>query len=126
MRYHIPILDAHVMIKLLNLNKIYTLPNDILPALVDINLEVKKGEIFGIIGESGAGKSTLIRCINLLEKPTNGQVFVDHKELTQLAKRQLRNQRRKIGMIFQHFNLLNSRTVYQNIAFPLELAGLKK
>ncbi len=115
------------MINLINLHKTYFLPgHPPLPALTNINLQVSPGEIFGIIGESGAGKSTLIRCVNLLEKPTSGQVFIDGEELTQMHKIQLRQERQKIGMIFQHFNLLNSRTVFENVAFPLELTGLKK
>jgi D-methionine transport system ATP-binding protein len=92
-------------------------------ALRGIDLAIARGEIFGIIGRSGAGKSTLIRCLNLLERPTAGRVVVDGVELTALAEPQLRARRRTIGMIFQHFNLLSSRTVYGNIAMPLELAG---
>ncbi len=95
-------------------------------ALKGIDLTVKEGEIFGIIGKSGAGKSTLIRCINMLERPTSGNVIIDGKDLTQMNERQLREARKSIGMIFQHFNLLSSRTVYENIAFPLELAGMSK
>lgn len=86
----------------------------------------QEGEIFGVIGHSGAGKSTLIRCINLLERPTQGEVWVDGVELTALSQGQLQEQRRKIGMIFQHFNLLSSATVYDNIAFPLRLAGASR
>lgn len=92
-------------------------------ALHDINLDIRSGEVFGIIGRSGAGKSTLIRCINLLERPTSGSVHVDGVDLSALAPAELRAARRRIGMIFQHFNLLSSRTVYGNVAFPLELAG---
>lgn len=95
-------------------------------ALNGVNLEIDAGEIFGIIGQSGAGKSTLIRCINMLEKPTSGSVMIDGHELTTMNERQLREERKSIGMIFQHFNLLSSRTVYGNIAFPLELAGASK
>lgn len=95
-------------------------------ALSGLNLTVKKGEIFGVIGHSGAGKSTLIRCINLLERPTEGEVWVGGVELTKLKRRELQQQRRKIGMIFQHFNLLSSATVYDNIAFPLKLMGVPK
>jgi D-methionine transport system ATP-binding protein len=113
------------MIELIDLHKTYTLPNKIqVTALRNINLSVKQGAVFGVVGESGAGKSTLIRCINLLEVPTSGQVIVENKDLTQLNKKDLRRSRRKIGMIFQHFNLLNTRTAYQNIAFPLELEGV--
>ncbi len=89
-------------------------------------MTVKKGEIFGIIGHSGAGKSTLLRCVNLLEKPTSGSVNVGDVELTGLSERQLQTQRRRIGMIFQHFNLLSMSTVRDNIAFPLVLAKLSK
>ena len=110
------------MITLDNIEKIYESDNGIVHALKGINLTVSQGEIFGIIGTSGAGKSTLIRCINMLECPTKGSVTVDGQELTTLSEKELREQRKKIGMIFQHFNLLSSRTVYQNIAFPLELA----
>lgn len=95
-------------------------------ALTDLNLEVKQGEIFGVIGYSGAGKSTLIRLINLLEKPTEGRVEVDGQVLSDLSEKELNRRRKQIGMIFQHFNLLWSRTVAENIAFPLELSGLSK
>ncbi len=95
-------------------------------AVRDVNLTIRKGEIFGIIGRSGAGKSTLVRCLNLLNRPTSGNIVVDGKDLTALNADQLRTARREIGMIFQHFNLLSSRTVYDNIALPLELAGLSK
>jgi D-methionine transport system ATP-binding protein len=91
-----------------------------------VSLEIKEGEIFGIIGYSGAGKSTLVRCINLLEKPTSGEVTVDGKVLTRMPERELRQVRKKIGMIFQHFNLMPSRTVAQNVAFPLKGTGLSK
>ncbi|WP_296824970.1 methionine ABC transporter ATP-binding protein [uncultured Megasphaera sp.] len=95
-------------------------------ALKGISLTIHDGEIFGIIGKSGAGKSTLVRCINMLEKPTTGKVIIDDKELTTMSDSQLRAERKNIGMIFQHFNLLSSRTVFDNIAFPLELAGASK
>lgn len=91
-----------------------------------MSLTVDKGEIFGVIGTSGAGKSTLIRCVNLLERPNEGQVIVDNVELTKLSDAQLTLERRKIAMIFQHFNLLSSRTVFDNVAFPLELEGKPK
>lgn len=109
------------MIELRNISKIYTANYTHLHALQNINLTINQGQIFGIIGPSGAGKSTLIRCVNLLEKPNSGQVIIDNEDITRLQEQQLRTARRKIGMIFQNFNLLNSRTVYQNIAFPLEL-----
>ena len=89
----------------------------------EISLDIREGEIFGIIGRSGAGKSTLVRCINMLERPTRESEVVDGEELTSMPERQLREARKKIGMIFQHFNLLSSRTVFDNVAFPLELAG---
>ena len=95
-------------------------------ALKGISLTIHDGEIFGIIGKSGAGKSTLVRCINMLEKPTTGKVIIDDKELTAMSDSQLRAERKNIGMIFQHFNVLSSRTVFDNIAFPLELAGASK
>ncbi|MBW4828966.1 MAG: methionine ABC transporter ATP-binding protein [Clostridiaceae bacterium] len=114
------------MIKVEELSKTYKNNNKEIYALKNINIEIKKGEIFGIIGLSGAGKSTLIRCLNRLEEPTNGKIFIDEKEITNLDNTDLRKTRKDIGMIFQHFNLLSSKNVYQNIAFPLELEGLKK
>ena len=95
-------------------------------ACKDVNVHIKPGDIFGIIGRSGAGKSTLVRCINLLNRPTSGSVIVDGKDLTKMSESELREERRSIGMIFQHFNLLSSRTVYGNVALPLELAGMPK
>lgn len=114
------------MIQLDHIEKIYHTASGDLHALKDINLTINEGEIFGIIGLSGAGKSTLVRCINMLERPTSGKVFVDGQEMTALSEEQLRKARQNIGMIFQHFNLLASRTVYGNIAFPLEIQGLDK
>ena len=93
-------------------------------AVRNVNLEIHDGEIFGIIGSSGAGKSTLVRCINLLERPTEGKVFVGGKELTSLSGGELRKERKKIGMIFQQFNLFSNRTVFQNVVFPLRGSGL--
>lgn len=113
------------MIELTHISKVYDGPQKV-TALKDISLSIKEGEIFGVIGQSGAGKSTLIRCINMLESPTSGSVVVDGVELTKLNEKQLREQRKHIGMIFQHFNLLSSRTVYENVAFPLELQGMSK
>ena len=95
-------------------------------AVRDVSLSIEKGEIFGIIGFSGAGKSTLVRCMNLLERPTAGTVAVDGRELTALAAKELRQARKKIGMIFQHFNLMPSRTVFGNVAYPLRGSGLSK
>jgi len=114
------------MIRLEHISKNYITSQGTVTALQDIHLQVNAGEIYGIIGQSGAGKSTLIRCVNLLEKPSTGKVIVDNAELTALSPNALRAARRKIGMIFQHFNLLNSRTVYENIALPLELSGQNK
>lgn len=114
------------MIRLEQVSKQYKVRKQSIPALDDINLTVKQGEIFGVIGHSGAGKSTLIRCINLLERPSSGQVFVDGVELSGLSDSRLQEERRRIGMIFQHFNLLSSATVSANIAFPLELSGKPK
>lgn len=95
-------------------------------AVNDVSLEIEKGEIFGIIGFSGAGKSTLVRCINLLERPTSGKVFIGDEELTAMSPAELRQHRKKIGMIFQQFNLFASRTVYDNVAFPLKGSNLIK
>ena len=114
------------MIELVNVEKTYYSKAGDIHALHKTNLSIKAGEIFGIIGLSGAGKSTLVRCINMLERPTGGKVFVDGAELTAMSDAQLRKARQSIGMIFQHFNLLTSRTVYQNIAFPLEIQGMSK
>lgn len=114
------------LIRLNNIKKSYRVGAVSVEAVRDVSLSVKKGEIFGIIGHSGAGKSTLLRCVNLLEKPTSGTVTVGDVELTGLSERQLQTQRRRIGMIFQHFNLLSMSTVRDNIAFPLVLAKLSK
>ncbi|RUS65891.1 Methionine import ATP-binding protein MetN [Saezia sanguinis] len=109
-----------------HLRKIYQSERGHLHALNDVNLEINAGEIFGIIGRSGAGKSTLVRCINLLEQPTSGEVWVGKQNMTQLNAQQLRVARRRIGMIFQHFNLLSSRTVFENVALPLELVKMPR
>ena len=114
------------MIKLLGIEKIYDSPSGKIHALKGIDLEIARGEIYGIIGLSGAGKSTLVRCINMLERPTAGKVIVDGQDMTTLTESQLRDARKSIGMIFQHFNLLSSATVYDNIAFPLKLSGMGK
>ena len=113
------------MIELKHISKIYEGANRV-EALKDISLTIEQGQIYGIIGQSGAGKSTLIRCINMLEVPTSGNVIIDGTDLTTLNEKQLREERKYIGMIFQHFNLLSSRTVYDNVAFPLELQGMSK
>ncbi|MBR0288244.1 MAG: ATP-binding cassette domain-containing protein, partial [Selenomonadaceae bacterium] len=112
------------MIKLQGIEKIYDSPSGKIHALKGIDLEIARGEIYGIIGLSGAGKSTLVRCINMLERPTAGKVFVDGQDMTTLTESELRAARKNIGMIFQHFNLLSSATVYDNIAFPLKLSGI--
>lgn len=114
------------MIKIHNLTKVFTDGLREVRALDNVNLEVKQGEIFGIIGLSGAGKSTLVRCINMLERPQEGTVLVDGTNITALGERDLRIARQRIGMIFQHFNLLSSRTVFGNVAFPLEITGVPK
>ncbi|NLL80870.1 MAG: methionine ABC transporter ATP-binding protein [Tissierellia bacterium] len=114
------------MISIQNLSKDFTIGNETLTAVDNISLKVNKGEIFGIIGLSGAGKSTLIRCINRLEEPTSGKIFIDNVDITSLDKESLRLVRKEIGMIFQHFNLLSQKTVYDNIAFPLQLDGQNK
>ena len=114
------------MIEIKQLNKVFYQGDKAINALSDINLTIQQGTIFGVIGSSGAGKSTLIRCVNLLERPSNGQVIVDGVDLTTLSNQKLTLARRKIGMIFQHFNLLSSRTVFENVALPLELANTDK
>ena len=114
------------IIQIKHLSKIFGSGDNQVAALQDVTLEVKPGEIFGIIGLSGAGKSTLVRCINLLEHPNEGAVLFHGKDLTHLKERELRMQRRKISMIFQSFNLLDQRNCLDNICFPLELAGVSK
>ena len=96
------------------------------PALNNVSLHVPKGAIYGILGRSGAGKSTLIRCLNLLERPTSGRIIINGSDITQLDKAGLREHRLRTGMIFQHFNLLHARTVADNVAVPLEIAGVPK
>lgn len=113
------------MIEIRSLNKTYHTSEKEIVALDDINLTVNDGEIFGIIGLSGAGKSTLVRCINLLEVPTSGQVLIDGKNLMELKRSELLKTRQQIGMIFQSFNLLQQRNVLRNVCFPLEIAGVK-
>lgn len=109
-----------------NLSKRFTTKDGTVEALKNINLSIEKGDIYGIIGMSGAGKSTLVRCINLLERPTEGKVYVEGEELTAMSPKELRQRRKKIGMIFQQFNLFAARTVYENIAFPLRKSKLSK
>jgi D-methionine transport system ATP-binding protein len=116
------------VISIHDLYKIYTYQQGKgkITALDGISLEVKAGEVFGVLGQSGAGKSTLIRCVNCLERPTSGSVWVGEEEITALSGAKLRKARQRIGMIFQHFNLLGSRTAAENIAFPLELMGYSR
>ena len=114
------------MITLTHVSKIFPGGESGVHAVQDVSLHIAPGEIFGIIGYSGAGKSTLVRCINLLERPTQGTVTVDGRELTALSEKELRQERRKIGMIFQQFNLMTARTVAQNVAFPLKDSCLSK
>ena len=114
------------MIRLEHVSKTFATKSGDVHAVRDVSVHIAEGEIYGIIGFSGAGKSTLVRCINLLERPQSGKVIVDGKDLLALNAAQLRETRRKIGMIFQHFNLMRSRTVAQNVAFPLHKSGLSK
>ncbi|MCQ2428543.1 MAG: ATP-binding cassette domain-containing protein [Clostridia bacterium] len=114
------------MIEIKGLSKKFQSANGEITALRDIDLTINDGEIFGIIGLSGAGKSTLVRCMNLLERPTSGNVFVDGRDLTEMSKKELLATRRNIGMIFQGFNLLEQRNVIGNIMFPMEIAGIPK
>lgn len=114
------------MIKLQNVAKSYKTSTGIFQAVAPASLHVEEGDVYGIIGFSGAGKSTLLRLVNLLEIPDEGIVHVDGQELTNVSKKELRKARQSIGMIFQHFNLLNNRTVAENVAFPLEVAGISK
>jgi D-methionine transport system ATP-binding protein len=111
------------VIRFVDVHKSYRVDGRDIPALQPFSLDIADGEVFGIIGLSGAGKSTLIRLINLLERPSGGSIFINDVEMTALAEPALRTQRRKIGMIFQHFNLLASQTVADNVAFPMRLAG---
>lgn len=114
------------MIRIENVNKTFDTVARQVHAVVNANVIIQDGEIFGLIGFSGAGKSTLIRCINLLERPTSGEIWIDDVNLTSLSEKELREQRKKIGMIFQHFNLMRSRTIFDNVAYPLKGSGLNK
>ena len=114
------------MIKLENVTKTFTTKDNSITAVDNVNLSIEKGEIFGIIGFSGAGKSTLVRCMNLLEVPTSGAVYFDGNDLMKATPKELLSYRKKIGMIFQQFNLLDQRTVLANVCYPLELAGYGK
>ncbi len=113
-------------IEIKSISKSYKRAHSLFCALKEVSLEVARGEIYGIIGLSGAGKSTLIRCLARLESPTKGYILVDGQDIAHLEKNALRAFRKKIGMIFQHFNLLSSRTVAENIAYPMEVAGIAK
>ncbi|QIY89431.1 methionine ABC transporter ATP-binding protein [Chryseobacterium gallinarum] len=114
------------MIEIRNISKTFYQKKQSFKALDQVSLNIEKGDIVGIIGFSGAGKSTLIRTVNLLERPDEGQIIINGKDFTQLSSKQLAEERKKIGMIFQHFNLLSSRTVFDNVALPLELDRLSK
>ena len=114
------------MIELKHLCKTFHTAEKDIVALEDINLTINDGEIFGIIGLSGAGKSTLVRCINLLEQPSSGEVIIDGSSITELPRKELLKLRQNIGMIFQGFNLLEQRSVLRNICYPLEIAGVPK
>src|SRR5690625_1172259 len=114
------------MIEFQNVSKVFSSKDKEVVALKNVELNVNKGDIFGVIGFSGAGKSTLVRTVNLLENPTVGRVLVDGKDLAALPKKQLREAQKGIGMIFQHFHLLNSKTVFDNVAMPLLLSKVKK
>ncbi|MCD8011796.1 MAG: ATP-binding cassette domain-containing protein [Lachnospiraceae bacterium] len=114
------------IIKIQNLDKEFRQKNTEVHALKNVSLDIYKGDIYGIIGMSGADKSTLVRCLNFLERPTAGTVFIDGQDLSALSDRALREMRKDIGMIFQHFNLLMQRSVLDNVCFPMEIAGVKK
>ena len=113
------------MIELKHITKVFPTADGELTALNDVNITIHDGDVYGIVGMSGAGKSTLVRCINLLERPTSGQVVIDGKDLCVMPAKELIQQRRSISMIFQQFNLLMQRTCLKNICFPMEIAGVK-
>lgn len=114
------------MIRIENVSKTFKSKDNIVEALKNITLDIDQGDIYGIIGMSGAGKSTLVRCLNFLERPTEGTVYVEGKDLSAMSEKELLKMRRSVAMIFQHFNLLMQRTVLDNICFPMEIAGVKK
>ncbi|MBQ1378488.1 MAG: ATP-binding cassette domain-containing protein [Erysipelotrichaceae bacterium] len=114
------------LIKVSNLSKTFESKAGVVEALNDVSFEIDKGEIFGIIGLSGAGKSTLVRCLNLLEKPSSGEIIIDGENMMDLDGRKLRLKRRKIGMIFQSFNLLMQDSILANVCFPMEIAGVSR
>lgn len=117
---------AETYLEIRNLYKTFSAKNGSVEALKGVSLSIGKGEIFGVIGLSGAGKSTLVRCMNLLERPDSGDVLLNGESLLALNKEQLRLRRQKIGMIFQHFNLLEQQTVLENVCFPVEIRGIPK
>src|SRR5690606_26798250 len=119
-------LESLVLIILEDLRKTFASPQRVTHALDGVSLRIERGEIFGIIGRSGAGKSTLIRMLNLLERPTEGRVLIDGQDITAFDDAALRSFRHTVGMVFQHFNLLRSRTVLENVCFPLRLAGMSR
>jgi D-methionine transport system ATP-binding protein len=114
------------MIKFENVSVTFNTKKASVPAVRNVSFEVNRGEIFGIVGTSGAGKSTLLRTVNLLEKPNGGKVNVDGVDITVLDKQSLRKARQKIGMIFQHYNLIHTKTVYENVSFPMKISGKSK
>ncbi|WP_099204108.1 methionine ABC transporter ATP-binding protein [Scatolibacter rhodanostii] len=119
-------MTSQPIIEIKELEKTFQTKNGSVSALKNINLQIQQGDIFGIIGMSGAGKSTLVRCMNLLERPTSGQVFLEGQDIARLNNKQLQKVRRSMGMIFQQFNLLMQRTAESNICFPLEISGISK
>lgn len=114
------------MIEFENVSKVFNVNGTSLQALKNVNLKIESGDIYGIIGFSGAGKSTLIRTINALEKPTEGRVLIDGEDINALPEGELRKRRKNIGMIFQQFNLLETKTIYENVALPLKLNKVPK
>ena len=118
--------EAKDLIQIKDLHKVFKIKGRDVVALEGIDLGIREGEFFGIIGLSGAGKSTLVRCINFLEKPSSGSVIFDGRDLGSLSEKELRQVRQQMGMIFQQFNLLMQRTALENVCFPLEIAGVKK
>ena len=114
------------MIEIKGLSKQFSSGDQRFTALKDVNLQIEDGDVFGIIGISGAGKSTFIRCINLLEQPTEGSILIDGRDVTGIKKKELLELRRHIGMVFQQFNLLMQRTILENVMLPLEIEGVPK
>ncbi|MDR0391937.1 MAG: ATP-binding cassette domain-containing protein [Planctomycetaceae bacterium] len=114
------------MIQLIKIKKTYQTSNGLLCAVDNVSMQIVAGEVFGFIGFSGAGKSTLLRCVNLLERPDSGEVWVDGENFMLLPKKELLKRRQKIGMVFQHYNLLQNATVFENVSFPLEIAKIPK